>query len=67
MDFQGFARQLIQNNPQIANNPNAKEMVDILISGDSKRGEQLAANLCKSYGIQPEQAVEQARKFFGLP
>lgn len=46
--------------------PNQKEYVDIIKSGDSSKGEQLATNLCKSMGMSKEQAIAQAREFFHI-
>ena len=61
-----FALGMIDRNPNIQNNPNAKNMIEVLRSGDANRGEQLAANICESMGISKEDAVSQARGFFGL-
>lgn len=61
-----FAMGIISKNPQIANNPNAQEMIKVIQSGDFKRGQQIAQNLCQSNGTTPEEAVKQARGFFGF-
>lgn len=66
-NLKDFALNLISQNPQIANNPNAQGMLQAIQSGDSKRGEEIAKNLCNSYGITPDQAVQQAKRFFNLP
>lgn len=65
--LQDFALQLLQNNPRVANNPNAKAMVDVLRSGNAQQGQRIAENLCSTYGISREDAVAQAKRFFGLP
>lgn len=57
---------MVENSPQFANNPNAREMLRCIKEGDAKKGEQIARNLCETYGIQPEQAVQNARNFFHL-
>lgn len=57
-------QQGMNRDPRVANNPMASEFMDILKSGDQSRGEQLAQNICKSYGISKEQALKQARSFF---
>ena len=62
-----FALGLLANNPNIANNPRSKEMINIIKSGDQQKGEALARNLCATYGLTPEQGVAQARKFFNIP
>lgn len=54
----------IQNSPQIANSPQARELIQILQSGDVARGEQMAMNICNSYGVTKEDGYSQARNFF---
>lgn len=61
-----FAMNMMANNPAIANNPRNKELFEAIQSGDAQRGQQIAQNLCDSYGVTPEQAVEQAKKHFGI-
>ena len=56
----------LRNNPNIQGNPTAQGMMDVLESGDSKRGEELAKNLCESMGISQKDAVKQAKDFFGI-
>ena len=67
MNLKDFAVNLISKNPQIANNPNAQGMLQAIQNGDNAKGEQIAKNLCDSYGITPDQAVQQAKRFFNLP
>ena len=67
MNLKDFAVSLIGQNPQVANNPNAQEMIRAIQNGDNVKGEQIARNLCDSYGITPDQAVQQAKRFFNLP
>ena len=62
----GIALDLISKRPDIANNPRSKEMIEVIKSGDNKRGEELARNLCASYGDTPENATNKAREFFHL-
>lgn len=59
-----FALNMIRQNPQIANNPRAQDMINVIQSGDSVRGQQLAENLCKTYGVTKEQAINEAMQFF---
>lgn len=47
-------------------NPMASGMLDIVESGDARKGEEMADNLCRSMGISRDEAVSQARRFFGL-
>ena len=62
-----FALNMINGNPNVANNPNAQEFLNVIRNNDDVRGRQIAQNLCDSYGISPEQAVQQAKRFFNLP
>lgn len=66
MNLKDFALNLIKNNPQVANNPRAQEMIDVIKSGDEARGQQIAQNICDTYGISKEDAISQAKGFFNL-
>lgn len=61
-----LAMTMISNNPQIANNPQAKSMIEVIQSGDAERGQQIAENLCNTYGVSKEDAVKQAKSFFKI-
>lgn len=61
-----FAMRMINSNPNIANNPQAQEYLKLIQSGDNVRGQQVAENLCKTYGINPEEAVAKAKQFFRI-
>lgn len=61
-----LAMTMISNNPQIANNPQAKSMIEVIQSGDAERGRQIAENLCNTYGVSKEDAVKQAKSFFKI-
>lgn len=60
-----FLLKMIKNNPQIANNPQALNYIDIIESGDKTKGEEVARNLCETYGVSPEEGYKQAKSFFG--
>ena len=62
-----FAMNLIRNNPQVRNNPQAQEWLEVIQSGDNVRGEEIANNLLQSMGMTKEQAMEQASQRFGFP
>lgn len=65
MDPRQMMQQMMQRNPgMFQNNPQAKEIMNVIMSGDSKRGEELARNYCQSYGVTPEEGVQQAQQFF---
>lgn len=59
-----FFMNAINRNPGITNNPMAQNMVQILQSGDAQKGQQMAENLCKTYGVSKEQATSMAMEFF---
>lgn len=61
-----FAMNMLQNNPQVMNNPQAQGLMQVIQSGDAAKGQQMAENLCKTYGVTPNQALEEARKFFHI-
>lgn len=62
-----FVQNVVRNNPQLQTNPQAQQMLNVIMSGDSVRGQQIAQNLCKSMGITPEDAVANAKRFFNMP
>lgn len=61
-----FALNLINNNPQVMNNPIAKQYIDVIQNGNSEQIKSLAMNICNSYGVTPEEAAGQAINFFGI-
>lgn len=52
-----FAMQMIQNNPQVMNNPMAKQYLEIIQNGDSAKGQEVANNILKTYGMTKDQAA----------
>lgn len=67
INLKNFAIDLIGRNPQFSNNKNAQEMLRVIQSNDVVRGEQIARNICQSYGITPEQAIQEAKRYFNFP
>lgn len=61
-----FALGLINQNPNVANNPQAQEYLGVIQSGDAQKGTEIANNICKSYGMTPQEALERAKQFFNL-
>lgn len=57
---------MIKANPAIADNPQAQSYLDVLESGDAKRGEEVANNLLKTYGMTKEEALKKAKAFFHI-
>lgn len=66
MTIRDIALSIISNNPSFANNPRAQEYISIIKNNDSKRGNEIAQNLCATYGMPVDQAVGQAKQFFGI-
>ena len=61
-----FAVGLISRNPRVANNPRAQQLISVIQNGDQEQGEKIAENLCETYGVTKEQALSDAKKFFGI-
>lgn len=59
-----FLQNAMRQNPNIANNPQAQNYLNVLQSGDSQKGQQIAENLLKTYGMTKEQGLSQVRQFF---
>lgn len=57
----------INSDPRMQNNPQAREFLSIMQTGDVARGEEMARNLCNSYGVSQQQAIQQAKQFFRIP
>jgi hypothetical protein len=55
---------MAMQNSAIANNPRAQEMLQVIQSGDAQKGQQIAMNLCKTYGVSKKQAVGMATEYF---
>lgn len=66
-DIQQYALNLLQRNPNLANNPQAQSLLQVIQSGDSRQGELIARNLCDTMGVTPEEASRQAKAFFHIP
>lgn len=66
-DPRQMAMNILSRNPAVANNPQAQEYLKVIQNGDTQRGQQIADNLCQSYGVSRDEALSQAKRFFGLP
>lgn len=55
---------MAMQNSNIVNNPRAQEMLQVIQNGDTQKGQQIAMNLCKTYGVSKEQAVGMATEYF---
>lgn len=60
-----FLQGLMSNN-QIANNPMARNAIQMMQNKDEKGLEQMARNLCKERGVDVDKLVQQFRNQLGL-
>lgn len=58
--------QSMMNNSQVMGNPMAKNAVDMMQNGDAKGVEQMARNLCKEKGVNPDEIMQQIKDKFGM-
>lgn len=61
-------QQMIFNNlkSQAGNNPVLGNALDMAQKGDSKGLEELARNLCKTNGVDADEAMKQLKSQFGI-
>ena len=62
---QAFIQQAL-NDKQIANNPIAKNALEMYQRGDYVGINNLANNLCAEKGVKPEELIKQARVKIGF-
>lgn len=62
---QEFIQQMM-NNSQIMQNPMAKNAIGMAQSGDTKGIEQMARNLCREKGINPDEMINQIKIRMGM-
>ena len=64
----GTPQQMIFNNlkSQAGNNPVLGNALDMAQKGDSKGLEVLARNLCKTNGVDADEAMNQIKSQFGI-
>lgn len=58
--------QQMMSNSQVMGNPMIKNAMSMAQSGNSKGIEQMARNLCKEKGINPDDVMKQIRGNFGI-
>ena len=64
----GTPQQMIFNNlkSQAGSNPVLGNALDMAQKGDSKGLEELARNLCKTNGVDADEAIKQLKSQFGI-
>lgn len=58
--------QAMMGNRQMMGNPLAKNAIGMMQKGDSQGVEQMARNLCKEKGIDPDEMMNQVKSKFGM-
>lgn len=58
--------QGMMNNSQVMGNPMAKNAIEMMQKGDVKGVEQMARNLCKEKGVNPDEIMQQIKDSFGM-
>lgn len=66
IDPKQLALLLAQRNPMVANSPQAQQMLQIIQNGNQEQGAQIAENLCRTMGVSRDDALTQAKQFFGI-
>lgn len=64
MNVMGMIQKMMNNN-QMMSNPMIKNAMSMAQSGNSKGIEQMARNLCKEKGINPDDVMKQIKSRFG--
>lgn len=66
INVQQLAATLIAQHPQIANNPQAQQYLQLIQTGDTARMQEVVTNVAQTYGMTQEQMAQDALRFFGL-
>lgn len=62
----GYARNAINNTPEVRNNPQYAEMIAAIQNGDAVAGQKLANQILQQQGLTKGQALQRAFQFFGF-
>lgn len=66
MGLAQMAMNRISSDPNFQRNPQARAFMDIMQRGDVAQGQQMARNLCQSFGVSEQEALQQAKSFFKI-
>lgn len=61
-----MAMNMLQNRPDVMNNPKNKELIEVLRSGDDVEGQRIAKEICSQNGETLASAMTKVRQFFGF-
>lgn len=69
--FQAFRNpqdfmQSIMRDSHVANNPMARNAMEMYQQGDTAGLEKMARNICKEKGINPDEVLQQLKQKFGF-
>lgn len=56
----------VMNNSELMKNPIARNTIEMMKNGDRKGTEEIARNLLKERGINPDEAYNQVKSMFGM-
>lgn len=62
---QAFLQQMMSNS-QLMQNPIAKNAIEMMQKGDRKGTEEIARNMLKERGINPDEAYQQVQSIFKM-
>lgn len=62
----GYAKNAINNTPEVRDNPQFAEMIQAIQSGDAQAGQRLANQILQQHGVSKGQAIQRAFEFFGF-
>lgn len=65
MNVMGIMQQIMSNN-RVMGNPIIKNAMNMVQSGNSKGIEEMARNLCKEKGINPDDVMKRIKGSFGI-
>ena len=65
-DLGNFALMLLSKNPQAQKSPLFGQFQEIMRTGNYQLGEQIAMNICNSYRVTKEEAINRARQYFNI-
>jgi hypothetical protein len=63
---QAFLQQMMNNNPQMKNNPMAQNILNMAQSGNVSGIEQFGRNMAKERGVDFDQAFSDFKNQFGV-
>lgn len=66
MNPMDFVMNMINQNPNIASNPNAQNMLDVIRRNDAETGKRIAQNLCNTYGVTEDEMLKRTKQFFHI-